>query len=51
MTLPHLLPITCPGAWCFICGEPLKDCPTPTDCGLARSEPERGAMLPLLPED
>ena len=51
MTLPHLLPVTDPAAWCFICGEPFKDCPTPSDCGLVRPEPERGAMLPLLPED
>lgn len=51
MTLPHLLPVTDPAAWCFICGDPFKDCPTPADCGVVRPEPERGAMLPLLPED
>ena len=39
MTLPHLLPITCPGAWCFICGDPYSDCTTPEQCGVKRPEP------------
>jgi hypothetical protein len=39
MTLPHLLPITCPGAWCFICGDPYNDCTTPEQCGVVRPAP------------
>ena len=46
MTLPHELPITSPGAWCFICGEPFKDCPTPAQCGIVKPEPERSDTLP-----
>lgn len=40
MTLPHLLPITCPGAWCFNCGDPYDDCPTPAQCGVVKPETE-----------
>ena len=36
VTLPHRLPITSPGAWCFICGDPYNDRPTPAMCGVAR---------------
>lgn len=39
MTLQHLLPITCPGAWCFICGDPYNDCTTPEQCGVVRTLP------------
>lgn len=49
MILPHKLPITSPGAWCFICGDPYDDCPTPAQCGIVKPEPERSAPLP--PED
>ncbi len=39
VTLPHPLPITCPGAWCFICGDPYNDCTTPEQCGVVRTLP------------
>jgi len=45
MTLPHELPITSPGAWCFICGDPYTDCPTPAMCGVVKPEPERNAPM------
>ena len=46
MTLPHRLPITCPGAWCFVCGDPYDDCPTPAKCGIVKPEPECSDTLP-----
>lgn len=51
MPLPHELPITSPGAWCLICGDPYRDCPTPADCGLVRPETERAPILPIPTED
>lgn len=50
MPLPHLLPVTDPAAWCFICRDPHKECPTPVDCGL-QPPPRTDLFDPPTSED